>query len=116
MKLKLLIVFLFTFNFLITLGQDYEIIQNTDGSKTFHEGKLEVKENMPFLTVKGDAYEMGLQYGVLMNEMLLDMDHTVDSLIDSYIGSFFLKKWIAGMVLNSKIKKVETTHCIAFYI
>lgn len=109
MKLKLLIVFLFTFNFLITLGQDYEIIQNTDGSKTFHEGKLEVKENMTFLTVKGDAYEMGLQYGVLMNEMLLDMDHTVDSLIDSYIGGFFLKKWIAGMVLNSKIKKVETT-------
>jgi len=109
MKLKLLILLLFTSCSFITLGQNYEIIQNTDGSKTFHEGNLKVKENMPFLTLKGDAYEMGLQYGVLMNDMLLDMDHTVDSLIDSYIGGFFLKKWIAGMVLNSKIKKVEST-------
>ncbi len=51
----------------------------------------------------------GLQYGVLMNDLLLEMDYTVDSLIDSYIGSFFLKKWIAGMVFNSKIKKMEKT-------
>ncbi len=94
---------------LLSFGQEYDVVQNKDGSKIFHDGKFVVKENMPFLTVKGDAYEMGLQYGVLMNDMLLEMDHTVDSLIDSYIGGFFLKKWIAGIVLNSKIKKVEDT-------
>jgi tetratricopeptide (TPR) repeat protein len=109
MKSKLLIVLLLTFCSLLTLGQDYDVIQNKDGSKSFHEGSLKIKEGMPFLTVKGDSYEMGLQYGVLMNDMLLDMDHTVDSLIDSYIGSFFIKKWIAGIVLKSKIKKVEET-------
>ncbi len=89
-------------------GQDYKY-QEDNGVKTFHNGSLMIKEDIPFLTVKGDAYEMGLQYGVLANDMLVNMDNTVDSLINEYIGTFFLKKWIAGIVLDSKIKKVEET-------
>ncbi len=109
MKFKVLVLInLIVFSY-SSIGQENDVIQNKDGSKIFHEGNLIVKEGMPFLTVKGDSYEMGLQYGVLMNDMLIDMDHTVDSLIDSYIGGFFLKRWIAGIVLNSKIKKVENT-------
>ena len=109
MKFKVLFLINLMICSLLSLGQEYDVVQNKDGSKIFHEGNLIVKEGIPFLTVKGDAYEMGLQYGVLMNDMLLEMDYTVDSLIDSYIGGFFLKKWIAGIVLNSKIKKVEDT-------
>ena len=102
-------IFIFLFSSGILNAQDYKYTKEIDGARTFNEGNLVVKEGIPFLTVKGDPYEMGLQYGVLMNDMLLDMDHNVDSLIDSYIGGFFLKKWIANMVLNSKIKKVEKT-------
>lgn len=91
----------------IVLAQDYKYEQNEDGLRTFQDGNLIVKEGVPFLTIKGDSYEMGLQYGVLMNDRLIDMDQTVDSLIDSYLGGFFLKKWIADLVLNSKIKKLE---------
>ena len=78
-----------------------------DGSRVFHEGKLEFKEGIPFLTLKGNMFEIGLQYGILANDLLVEMDHTVDSLIDSYVGTFFLKKWIANMVLNKKIRKIE---------
>ncbi|MBU8893419.1 MAG: hypothetical protein KOO66_11615, partial [Bacteroidales bacterium] len=90
-------------------AQNYNFTQSQDSTRTFHDGTLVVKEGIPFLTVKGNSYEMGLQYGVLMNDLLLDMDRTVDGLIDAYTGSFFLKKWIANVVLNSKIKKVEKT-------
>lgn len=88
-------------------SQDYKYKELPDGSRVFHEGKLVVKEGIPFLTVKGNIYEIGLQYGVLASDLLVDMDHTVDSLIDSYIGTFFLKRWIANIVLNKKIRKIE---------
>ena len=78
-----------------------------DGSRVIHESKLEFKEGIPFLTLKGNMFEIGLQYGILANDLLVEMDHTVDSLIDSYVGTFFLKKWIANMVLNKKIRKIE---------
>lgn len=90
-------------------AQSYEYSENSNGSRTFREGKLIIEQGIPFLTVKGSSFEMGLQYGVLMNEELLKMDHTVDSLIESYVANFFLKKWISGVVLNSKIKKIEKT-------
>jgi len=108
MKFRLINLLLIIFVFSNTLdAQNYSFITNVDGTKTFNEGNLVVKEGIPFLTVKGDSYEMGLQYGVLMNDKLLEMDHTIDSLIDSYIDGFFLKKWIGSIVLKSKIKKVE---------
>jgi hypothetical protein len=110
MKVKAFYTVLLVLVFSNTLfAQTYQYNEDKDGARTFHEGSLIIKEGIPFLSLKGDSYEMGLQYGVLANDMLLDMDHTVDSLIDSYIGNFFLKKWIAGMVLHSKIKKVENT-------
>ncbi|MCK5170265.1 MAG: hypothetical protein KAQ75_10330, partial [Bacteroidales bacterium] len=93
----------------IVLAQEYKYELSKDGSRNFNEGSLTVKEDIPFLTLKGDSYEMGLQYGVLLNDRLLEMDHAVDSLIDAYIDGFFLKKWIANIVLSSKIRKVEKT-------
>ena len=107
MNKKLLISLL---SFLFVQGvfaQSNQVVENKDGSKTFNQGHLVMYDGVPFLTVKGDAYEMGLQYGVLLNKQLIKMDNTVDSLVESYIGSFFIKKWIAGAVLNKKIKKIE---------
>lgn len=108
MKFKVLYTILLLLVFTnIIIAQSYQYHENNDGLRTFHNGSLIIKEGIPFLSLKGDSYEMGLQYGVLANDMLIEMDQTVDSLIDSYIGSFFLKKWIARSVLHSKIKKVE---------
>jgi hypothetical protein len=110
MKSKTLFIVLSILILSVSLkAQDYIYTETQDGIRSFHDGVLVVKEGIPFLTVKGDSYEMGLQYGVLLNNMLIDMDRDVDSLIDSYIGSFFLRKWIDNIVLNSKIKKVEKT-------
>jgi len=90
-------------------AQPYHYIETRDGKRTFHSGELMVKEGVPFLTVKGTPYEAGLQYGVLLNDYLLKMNHTIDSLAENYIGSFFLKKWIAHAVLGFKIRKLEKT-------
>ena len=109
MKSKTLFLFLLMLVISVSLKAQYTYTETQDSVRTFHDGTLVVKEGIPFLTVKGDSYEMGLQYGVLLNDRLLKMDHDVDSLIDSYIGSFFLKKWMANIVLNSKIRKVEKT-------
>lgn len=98
-----LLLFLFS---TILFSQEYKYEEN-NGIRTFHEGHMFIKEGVPFLTVKGKSYEMGLQYGVLMNDRIQDLDVKVDSLIDSFVGKFFLKKWIANMVLKSKIRKIE---------
>ncbi|MRT93620.1 C45 family peptidase [Ancylomarina sp. 16SWW S1-10-2] len=96
---------LFSFS-TILFSQEYKYEEN-NGIRTFHEGHMFIKEGVPFLSVKGESYEMGLQYGVLLNDEILDLDVKVDSLIDSFVGKLFLKKWIANKVLKSKIRKIE---------
>jgi hypothetical protein len=90
----------------ILFSQEYKY-EESNGIRTFHEGHMFIKEGVPFLSVKGKSYEMGLQYGVLMNDQILDFNVKIDSLIDSFVGKFFLKKWIANMILKSKIRKIE---------
>ncbi|WP_321296948.1 C45 family peptidase [Marinifilum fragile] len=107
MKLKhLSILTALLLSSLLLFAKDYQYNEK-NGIKTFHQGSLFVKEGVPFLTVKGDSYEMGLQYGVLMNDQIMEMQVKVDSVVEKYVGKFFLKKWIANMVLQSKIRKIE---------
>ena len=107
MKIKqLLLLLICVFYSGLVFSQEYKYEEN-NGVRTFHEGSMFVKEGVPFLTVKGESFEMGLQYGVLMNDQILDLDVKVDSIIDSFVGKFFLKKWIANKVLKSKIRKIE---------
>ena len=90
---------------LFSQNQSYEIDENE--MRKFHDGSLMIKENVSFLPVKGDSYEAGLQYGVLLNDYLVKMDHIVDSIIIANTGNFFVKKWIVGGVLSKKIKQIE---------
>ena len=106
-KKRILILILF-FSFSSSLlSQNKTFTVNENGTRIFHEGKLIVKEGVPFLTVKGDSYEAGLQYGVLLNDYLLKIDYVVDSMIEAYMGNFFLKKWIVNAALSAKVKKIE---------
>ncbi|MGM0408459.1 MAG: C45 family autoproteolytic acyltransferase/hydrolase, partial [Bacteroidota bacterium] len=108
MQIRFLIGFILSFIISGAIcAQDYHYIQQDEGVRVFHDGELVIKENIPFLTVKGNAYETGLQYGVLLNDYLLEMDHTIDSLVENYVGSFFLKKWIANATVGFKIRKIE---------
>jgi len=107
MKLKhLSILTALLLSSLLLFAKDYQYNEK-NGIRTFHQGSMFVKEGVPFLTVKGDSYEMGLQYGVLMNDQIMEMQVKVDSVVETYVGKFFLKKWIANMVLKSKIRKIE---------
>ncbi|WP_321308851.1 C45 family autoproteolytic acyltransferase/hydolase [Marinifilum fragile] len=107
MKLKhLSILTALLLSSLLLFAKDYQYNEK-NGIRTFHQGSMFVKEGVPFLTVKGDSYEMGLQYGVLMNDQIVEMQVKVDSVVEKYVGKFFLKKWIANMVLKSKIRKIE---------
>ncbi|MFP4023831.1 MAG: C45 family autoproteolytic acyltransferase/hydrolase [Thiohalospira sp.] len=110
MKLRIFIVVIFciTVNFEL-IAQAYNYSVNDAGERTFRDGQLMIKEGVPILTVQGSPYEAGLQYGVLLNDYLLKMDHTIDSLVENYIGGFFLKKWIANAAINFKIRKIEKT-------
>jgi tetratricopeptide (TPR) repeat protein len=50
-----------------TSEQKYQITIK-DGVKHFDEGHLKYREGIPFIYLKGDSYEIGLQYGVLLKE------------------------------------------------
>ncbi|RKE02225.1 C45 family peptidase [Marinifilum flexuosum] len=107
MKLKhLSILTALLLSSLLLFAKDYQYNEK-NGIRIFHQGSMFVKEGVPFLSVKGDSYEMGLQYGVLMNDQIMKMQVKVDSVVETYVGKFFLKKWIANMVLKSKIRKIE---------
>jgi len=48
-------------------GREYPV-EVRDGVKYFSQGRLEYRLGVPFLQAKGDAYDVGLQYGVLLKE------------------------------------------------
>ncbi|OFX83354.1 MAG: hypothetical protein A2W99_11900 [Bacteroidetes bacterium GWF2_33_16] len=112
-KIALLLILIFP---TLLFSQNYTYTTDNDGVRRFNNGFLIVKENIPFLTVKGDPYEAGLQYGVLMKDYLLEMDHVVDSMIVANTGSFFIKKWIVNSVVSKKIKKIEKNMPIEYML
>lgn len=94
------ILFLFIFSTWALHAQKTEITE-------YKKGCLNVTYDIPILTVKGSHYEMGLQYGYLLNDRLIEMNRVVDSLIDENLGSFFLKRWIGRQILAARINRVD---------
>ncbi|MGQ1909593.1 C45 family autoproteolytic acyltransferase/hydrolase [Marinifilum sp. RC60d5] len=103
---KIVLISIYLLSSLLLFSQEYSY-KEKNGVRTFHEGSVFTKEGVPFLTVKGESYEMGLQYGVLMKDQILKLDVKIDSIVESFAGKFFLKKWIANKVLKAKIRKIE---------
>jgi tetratricopeptide (TPR) repeat protein len=50
------------------------------GITYFNQGHVEYREGIPFLHVKGDPYEIGLQYGVLLKEEMKKFYTDIDSI------------------------------------
>ena len=76
----------FSINFDCARSLDCEVsseakyqIEIKDGVKHFGEGYVTYREGIPFIYLKGDSYEIGLQYGVLLKEEMrsfyVDMDN-----------------------------------------
>ncbi len=56
-----------TFNCAVSSEDKYEV-EIKDGVKYFGEGNVRYREGIPFIYLKGNSYEIGLQYGVLLKE------------------------------------------------
>jgi len=55
-------------------------IETKEDVKYFGQGYLKYREGIPFLYVKGDPYEIGLQYGVLLKEQMQSFYTHVENL------------------------------------
>jgi len=68
----------FTLNCAAPSEEKYAI-EIREGVKYFGEGYVKYREGIPFLYLKGNSYEIGLQYGVLLREELRDFYVCLDS-------------------------------------
>lgn len=68
--------------------EKYQIIIE-DGIKHFGEGHVIYRENIPFIYLKGDPYEIGLQYGVLLKEEMNGLYADLDSLMNAMMAKVY---------------------------
>ena len=105
--------FFITLVLLITLGCDFspdyqrEIHQISSYKTQFQNGSLEKKENMLLLRVKGDHYQVGLQYGVLLKRHIEELYQKLDRLVDKKVSGQFLKKIAAYFKFSWKIRTLK---------
>ncbi len=59
------------------------------GVSYFGQGHLEYREGIPFLYVKGDPHEIGLQYGVLLKDEMKSFYGRMDSLENAMMGKVY---------------------------
>lgn len=75
---------------------------------TFHKGEVNRSYKIPVLKLKGDYYEMGLQYGVLLKSEVTEIAKKFDVLINSVKSRipWYLKPF-TGILLNIHIGQLE---------
>lgn len=62
-----------------------QVVQTGDGTKMVGEGQVRYCHGVPFLTLSGSYYEMGLQYGILMRKELRDSFANFDAYRKAFI-------------------------------
>jgi hypothetical protein len=71
-----------------------------EGVVYFGQGRLEYRKNIPFLYVKGDSYEIGLQYGVLLKEDMISFYARVDSLENAMMDRLYSESpWYRDIII-----------------
>jgi tetratricopeptide (TPR) repeat protein len=81
-------------------GEKYEIVIK-DGVKHYGKGYLRYRENIPFIYLKGDPYEIGLQYGVLLKTEMNDFYIHLDSLENAVMAEVYKKSpWYMDIVIK----------------
>lgn len=72
-----------------------------EGVRYFNQGHLEYREGIPFLHAKGDPYEIGLQYGVLLKEEMNSFYAHLDSLENAMMAKVYKESpWYMDIVIK----------------
>ncbi len=95
-----LIAFSINLNGQATSKENYQITIK-DGGKHFGEGYVTYREGIPFIYLKGDPYEIGLQYGVLLKEEMRSFYTHVDSLEKDMISRLYKQSpWYMDIIIK----------------
>jgi tetratricopeptide (TPR) repeat protein len=70
-------------------SNDKQEVNVKDGVKHFGKGLLVNREGIPFIYLKGDPYEIGLQYGVLLKDQMKSLYVCIDSLEKAMMGKLY---------------------------
>ena len=99
-------------NFYVPSGKEYSV-EVRGNKKFFKVAHVEYREGIPFLYLKGDSYEIGLQYGVLLRKEMKSFYAEADSLEDLMMNKIYDESpwymdfviWISSpFVVISKLK------------
>jgi tetratricopeptide (TPR) repeat protein len=92
----IVVVLLFGFSILICLHSRSDIPSEREyqpdvrgGVRYFDQGRLEYREGIPFLHVRGDPYDIGLQYGVLLKDQMKSFYVCMDSLESAMMAKVY---------------------------
>lgn len=72
----------------------------------FHSGKRVDRDGVPFLTLSGSPYEVGLQYGVLLKPEIAIVYGEFDKLLDQLTGGG-LRRFLFRLSLNGRIGEMR---------
>jgi len=72
-----------------------------DGIKRFDQGYLKYREGIPFVFLKGDSYQMGLQYGVLLKDELARFQVDALDFEEKMVARFTRNaSWLKKLAIN----------------
>ncbi|MCB9254215.1 MAG: hypothetical protein H6617_05995 [Bdellovibrionaceae bacterium] len=91
------------------------VVTHDDGSKTFHEARLFLREGIRVLALKGDRFEMGFQHGRLLESeakkgALAMAPRLVPNIIDNTYSGRPLMKAIAKRYVDNYVTGKLTQH------
>ena len=73
-----------------------------EGVTYFDQGYLEYREGIPFLHLKGDPYQIGLQYGVLLSKEMLSFYTETDSVEEAMLTKIYnASPWYKKILIST---------------
>jgi len=76
-------------------------IETKNGVKYFGKGHLVYREGIPFVYLKGDSYEVGLQYGVLMRDEMNSFYVHLDSFENAMMARVYKESpWYMDIIIK----------------
>jgi tetratricopeptide (TPR) repeat protein len=86
-----------------------------DGVKYFGEGYVKYREGIPFLYLKGDSYDIGLQYGVLLREEMRDFYVCLDSFENALMDKVYEESpWYKDILIKISTPFVKMSKLNSF--
>jgi tetratricopeptide (TPR) repeat protein len=89
------------FSFAPASSSEKHEVEVKDGVKHFGEGFLVNREGIPFIYLKGDPYEIGLQYGVLLKDEMKSFYVRIDSLENAMMDKVYEESpWYKDVIIK----------------